>query len=233
MKCQPGWLKGVFLMASMAVFSSHAVYLESTIFEIPVGKSFISKRIYNDSKQRNLYSMAAVKIDKPGPGGEKRSAISEGELLFTPLNFSLAPGQGEYFKIFYRGPADATERYYRILFREIPITLFTDRRHGKKGEAMPAIAIDTILIVRPRKTNLNFNVDEQKGVLKNTGNTFFKVIVHKGCHSSDDEAQIRYLLPGESWSSPALKANNKKFIVALQKYIPVGKGCLTDRESDR
>ena len=220
-------------MASMAVFSSHAIYLESTIFEIPADKTFISKRIYNDSQKRNLYSIAAVKIDKPGPGGEKRSAISEGELLFTPLSFSLAPGQGEYFKIFYRGPADTTERYYRILFRELPITLFPDRRHGKKGEAMPAIAIDTILIVRPRKTDLQFRIDEQKGVLRNTGNTFFKVLVHKGCNSTDDEAQMRYLLPGETWSSPSLKANNKKFIVALKKYIPVGKGCLTARESDR
>lgn len=53
---------------------------ESTIYEMPSDKSFISKRIYNDSQKQNVYSISAVKIDKPGPGGENRSAIAEGEL---------------------------------------------------------------------------------------------------------------------------------------------------------
>lgn len=218
-------LKTAVLMAAMATFSAHAVYLESTIFDMPADKAFMSKRIYNDSKKQNLYSISAVKIDKPGPGGERRSAITEGELLFTPLNFSLAPGSSEFFKIFYRGPADEKERYYRILFRELPVTLFADRKHGKKSEAIPAIAIDTILVVRPRKIDFRFSMDEHNGILKNTGNTFFKVIVHKGCHATDDEAEMRYLLPGETWRNSRLKANNKKFIVALSKYTPIGKGC--------
>lgn len=37
---------------------------ESTIYEMPSDKSFISKRIYNDSQKQNLYSIGAVKIDK-------------------------------------------------------------------------------------------------------------------------------------------------------------------------
>ncbi|MCF2001724.1 molecular chaperone, partial [Escherichia coli] len=61
--------------------------------------------------------------------------------------------------------------------------------------------------------------------LKNTGNTFFKIIVHLGCNSTDDEATMRYVLPGETWRSSELKSKNRKFIVALQKYIPVGQGC--------
>ncbi|MDL4474718.1 hypothetical protein QRZ32_23025 [Citrobacter braakii] len=93
------------LLSGLTIFSAQAVYLESTIYEMPSDKSFISKRIYNDSQKQNLYSIGAVKIDKPGPGGENRSAIAEGELLFTPLNFSLAPQASEFFKIFYRGPA--------------------------------------------------------------------------------------------------------------------------------
>ena len=71
---------------------------ESTIYEMPSDKSFISKRIYNDSQKQNVYSISAVKIDKPGPGGENRSAIAEGELLFTPLRFSLASQASEFLR---------------------------------------------------------------------------------------------------------------------------------------
>ncbi|MDV7073852.1 fimbria/pilus periplasmic chaperone [Citrobacter werkmanii] len=219
-------LRWVFvLLSALTACSVQAVYLESTIYEMPSDKSFISKRIYNDSQKQNLYSISAVKIDKPGPGGENRSAIAEGELLFTPLNFSLAPQASEFFKIFYRGPQDDKERYYRILFREMPITLLTQRNQGKGGAALPVIAMDTMLVVRPRKINLAYSVDERNGTLKNTGNTFFKVIVHRGCHSTDDEAIMRYVLPGETWHSSELKTQNRKFIVALQKYLPVGQGC--------
>lgn len=62
-------------------------------------------------------------------------------MLFTPLTFSLAPDAGEYFKIFYRGPEDDKERYYRIQFREMPVTLFAERHSGKASEAVPAIAL--------------------------------------------------------------------------------------------
>lgn len=42
---------------------------------------------------------------------------------------------------------------------------------------------------------------------------------------TDYEATMRYVLPGETWRSSELKTKNRKFIVALQKYIPVGQGC--------
>ncbi|HBT3066245.1 TPA: molecular chaperone [Klebsiella pneumoniae] len=218
-----GW--AIILLSGQTMFPAQAIYLESTIYEIPSDKSFISKRIYNDSQKQNLYSIGAVKIDKPGPGGENRSAIADGELLFTPLNFSLAPQASQFFKIFYRGPQDDKERYYRILFREMPITLFSERNQGKGGLALPVITMDTILIVRPRKMNLAYTIDEINGTLKNTGNTFFKIIVHQGCNSTDDEATMRYVLPGETWHNRELKTKNRKFIVALQKYLPVGQGC--------
>ncbi|HBT4732714.1 TPA: molecular chaperone [Klebsiella quasipneumoniae subsp. similipneumoniae] len=203
----------------------HAIYLDSTIYEIPADKNFISKQIYNNSNKQNLYEISAVKLDKPGAGGENRSSVVDGELLFTPLSFSLQPGASNFFKIFYKGSTDATERYYRLLFREIPMTLFSERHHGKNSEAIPVVAIDTILIVRPRNINFSYTLDEKEGHLTNTGNTYFKVIVHNGCNSNDDAATIRYILPGETWNSPMLREMNKKFIVALQKYIPTGNGC--------
>ena len=70
-------LRWAFIFLSgLAAFSAQAVYLESTIYEMPSDKSFISKRIYNDSQKQNLYSIGAVKIDKPGllPNSVSRNA---------------------------------------------------------------------------------------------------------------------------------------------------------------
>lgn len=95
-----GWRVAMIVtgLALLALFSlpARALYLDSTIFDMAADKSFISKRVFNDSHKQNIYSISAVKIDKPGPGGERRQAIEEGELLFAPLNFSLAPDAGEF-----------------------------------------------------------------------------------------------------------------------------------------
>lgn len=133
-----GWRVAMIVtgLALLALFSlpARALYLDSTIFDMAADKSFISKRVFNDSHKQNIYSISAVKIDKPGPGGERRQAIEEGELLFAPLNFSLAPDAGEFFKIFYRGPQDDKERYYRVQFTEMPITLFPERNRVKRAK---------------------------------------------------------------------------------------------------
>jgi P pilus assembly chaperone PapD len=210
--------------AALLSLSAHALYLDSTIYDMAADKPFMSKRIFNDSKKQNVYSISAVKIDKPGPGGERRESIKEGELLFAPLNFSLAPDAGEYFKIFYRGPQDDKERYYRVQFTEMPVTLFPERNTGKKSEAIPAIALDTILVVRPRKVDLRYTLDEQAGILKNTGNTFLKSSFRKDA-TQQMMKQLFVMYCQETYNSPGLKSQNKKFIVALQKYLPIGNGC--------
>ncbi|WP_297121812.1 molecular chaperone [uncultured Enterobacter sp.] len=219
------------LLAALFLPRANAIYLDSTIYEMASDESFISKRIVNDGSKQNLYGIAAVKIDRPGAGGERRERIANGELLFAPLSFSLSPGSGEFFKIFYRGPEDDRERYYRILFREMPMLLFPEKRGGKKSEAVPVVAMETILVVRPRKISFSYSLDESRGVIKNTGNTFFKLILHKGCHSADDEAEMIYLLPGETFDSARLKGQNKKFIVAMKKYIPLGNACFDAQNS--
>lgn len=69
-------------------------------------------------------------------------------------------------------------------------------------------------------------IDERNGVIKNTGNTFFRVIIQKGCNGDDESSEQFYMLPGESYQSAAVRGENKKFIVALGKYIPLGEMCV-------
>ncbi|STQ10684.1 protein YagV [Enterobacter cloacae] len=68
-----GWRVAMIVtgLALLALFSlpARALYLDSTIFDMAADKSFISKRVFNDSHKQNIYSISAVKIDKPGLAG--------------------------------------------------------------------------------------------------------------------------------------------------------------------
>lgn len=39
----------------------------------------------------------------------------------------------EYFKLYYRGPKDDVERYYRVIFKETPVTVFPASGSEKTG----------------------------------------------------------------------------------------------------
>lgn len=204
---------------------SAAVFLDSLIFDVAPEASFISRAVKNDTARNNLYELTTVKIDKPGKGGEKRIFRGEKEVLYTPLRLTSQPGETAYFKLFYRGPEDETERYYRVIFRESPVMLFPFLQRKQNMDIIPVIAVSTLLIVRPRKAKLAFTVDEKKGTLQNSGNTFFRVIIQNGCHGDDESSTQFSMLPGESWQDPRINASNRKFIVAMGRYHPLGKGC--------
>jgi hypothetical protein len=79
-------------------------------------------------------------------------------------------------------------------------------------------------VVRPRKVDLRYTLDEQAGILKNTGNTFLKSSFRKDA-TQQMMKQLFVMYCQETYNSPGLKSQNKKFIVALQKYLPIGNGC--------
>lgn len=217
----------VILLTLLAIYlpSAYAVYLDSTVYVMPENKSFISMRIINNSQKSNIYTISAVGIDKPGRGGENSMPIKNGELLYAPLKLKINQDAQEFFKVFYRGSEDGKERYYRIVFRETPIVMTPYKDEGKETMIYPTIAMSTILIVRPRKLNFSYNLDEDNGILINNGNTFFKVIIQLGCQSNDDAATSFYILPGEKYINNKIGKGNKKFIVAFNKYIPLGSSC--------
>lgn len=111
------WLAGLML-----AFPAQAVYLSSGVFTLESDRTFFSRQFVNNTKETNLYVIAAYRIAKPGVD-EQPQPLEQGELLYTPLRKILEPGAWEYFKIFYRGPADERERYYRIVIQEIPANL--------------------------------------------------------------------------------------------------------------
>ena len=215
------------LMAVLYAPPARAVWFDSLISEIPSDKDFISRPILNDTDRTNLYSVSAFKIDKPGKGGEKQINEKDLEILWAPLKFTTGPNQTDYFKLFYRGPADDIERYYRVVYKETPVRMFLNNKNGHNLQVLPITGMSTFLIVRPRKMRFEFKVDEKAGTIENTGNTYFRVIIHKGCNSEDEQSTQFYMLPGEKYTNRSVNASNKKFIVSNNRYHHLGNGCFT------
>lgn len=213
------------LLAAAFCAPAGAVYFDSLIYDMEPGESFISRPIVNDTPRTNLYTISSYKIDKPGRGGENRIIGGPKEVVYSPLKFTVQAEGKEYFKLFYRGPQDGVERYYRVVFKEAPVQMFPLKKQNKYTGVLPVVAMSTVLVVRPRNINLKFDADERTGTIRNTGNTFFRVIIQKGCNGDDVSSTQFYMLPGETYRDPIAVGNNKKYVVALGRYHPLGKGC--------
>jgi P pilus assembly chaperone PapD len=108
-----------------------AVYFDSIIYDMDASKDFISRPLVNDTKSTNLYTISAYKISRPGNGNERPVPGQDKDLVWSPLQFTVQANGQEYFKLYYRGPKDAVERYYRVIFKETPVTIFPGVRIRK------------------------------------------------------------------------------------------------------
>lgn len=201
---------------------AQALYLSSDISALEPSKSFFSKSYINDTKKVNLYTFSAYQIDKPD-NNEQGKPIEEGEIIFTPLKKILLPGEQEYFKIFYRGKEDDKERYYKIVISETALDVDTDPALNQQSLFYPTVSLETYFVVRPKNIDFQYAMDANAGVLKNTGNTYFRVLVHESCEVSDDEQPlVLHLLPQQEFRNAALKKKSRKYIVIFDKYHSIG-----------
>lgn len=201
---------------------AQALYLSSDISALEPNKSFFSKSYINDTKKVNLYTFSAYQIDKPD-NNEQGKPIEEGEIIFTPLKKILLSGEQEYFKIFYRGKEDDKERYYKIVISETALDVDTDPALNQQSLFYPTVSLETYFVVRPKNIDFQYAMDANAGVLKNTGNTYFRVLVHESCEVNDDEQPlVLYLLPQQEFRNEALKKKSRKYIVIFDKYHSIG-----------
>lgn len=215
-------------LCGLCIQPASAVYFDSIIYDMDASKDFISRPLVNDTSSNNLYTISAYKIARPGNGNERPVPGQDKDLVWSPLQFTVQANGQEYFKLYYRGPGDDIERYYRVIFKETPVTVFPWRMEQKKLNIVPSVSMSTILIVRPRKTRFQYEINEATGTIKNTGNTYFRVILQKGCNGDDESSTQFYMLPGDSWTGPEAKNGNRKYIVALGRYHKLGDGCFMD-----
>lgn len=211
----------------LPITQGFAIEFDSYIYEMAATDSFISKAVYNNTQSSNLYRISIQKIDRPSRHAEQEVPLDAGEMLYAPQKLMIHRDEHNYFKIFYHGPEDQQERYYRVNFLESPLNLYEAPNAQKNSVVFPSLGVSTILIVRPRQLKLAYQLDEKNGSIQNTGNTFFKLIIHQGCQGNEDTAEQFYMLPGESYQHAALKQNNRKYILAMQQYTPLGQACFS------
>lgn len=190
-------------------------------------QSFITRTITNSSAQSKVYTIKANKLTNPSSSG-KAQPIENGELLYAPKQFTLQPGHKQNIKLYYKGATDTVERYYKIIFTEAsaaiskPVSIHTNTQSNIEMN----ISLESILVVRPRELSFDYAIDNINGSIKNTGNTYFEVMVKNGCNQPDTDADSKYLLPGESYQNPKLKGDvNHKIIIFNGKFITIGNAC--------
>lgn len=219
-------MKTLLLWLLCLPLTAGAINVGTMTFAMDQDQSFVAKRVLNNNASARFYQVAIRAIDRPGQQ-EVHSRPADGELLFAPKQLILQARQGEYYKFYYHGPKDNKERYYRVSFREVPTSLLAAGQ-GKQAAANlePIVVMDTILVVRPRETKFAYQLDKQRGTLKNTGNTFFKFLLKPGCNSTDEEGITEYLRPGDTLSNPGIKLQGQKFIIYNDSFINVDKSCV-------
>ncbi|WP_228520049.1 MULTISPECIES: fimbria/pilus periplasmic chaperone [Aeromonas] len=187
---------------------------------------FLAKTVTNNNTTTKVYEVQVRKITNPTASGQALE-MPAGELLYSPKRFVLSAGQQQNVKVFYKGVADHQERYYWLTFIESPTAqLATQEDSEAKGTQEMKVALQSILVVRPRQVRFEYQLDPARSSITNTGNTFFEFIVKRGCEQPDSEADSKYLLPGETYQNPRIgQAGNQKLIVYQSRFIPVGKDC--------
>lgn len=189
----------------------------------------LSRTIKNDGTTPKIYEVQANRISNPTANG-KFQPMPPGELLYSPKRFVLHAKQQQNVKFYYKGVSDAQERYYRVTFVETPAALAGSDKNGHhKGTMDIKIELQSILVVRPRQSRFEYQLDPAKGSITNTGNTYFEFMVKQGCQQADSEADSKYLLPGETYHNSRIgQPGNQKLIVYQSRFIQVGKECWPD-----
>lgn len=202
--------------------NANALYINSDISVMDSEREFFSKVYVNDTRRTNLYNFTVYKINQPG-ANENGKNIKNGEVVFTPLKKILLPGEQEFFKIFYRGKKDDTERYYKIIISETSLDIMNDDTINKKTLFYPTVSLETYFVVRPKNPKFKYEIDQYNGIIKNTGNTFFRLIIHENCLDNVDSIPyVLHLLPNQSFQDERIKKKSQKYIVIYEQYHSIG-----------
>lgn len=218
----------IFLAVTLAAISSlsYAISIGTMNATMEADEDFLTRTVVNNSTTTKVYEVSLVKVSNPTASGTTLS-MPVGELLYAPKRFTLHPNKRQHVKFYYKGHADNQERYYRAIFTESPTAQPDDYVRAPLNGALDMnVELQSILVVRPRKSTFDYAINPVLSTISNTGNTYFEFMVKDGCDQPDDEADSKYLLPGDTWQNAKIsQKGNQKFIVYQSKFIPVGEDC--------
>ncbi len=147
------------------------------VFSIDIGATttvmepsddFLTKTITNNNETTKVYEVQTKKITNPTVNGLPLD-MPAGELLYSPKRFVLHAGQQQNVKIFYKGTTDHQERYYWLTFVESPTAqLATQENATATGTQEMKLALQSILVVRPRQVHFQYQLNQTEGNIINT-----------------------------------------------------------------
>ncbi|TQI78604.1 hypothetical protein FHU10_1358 [Serratia fonticola] len=192
-------------------------------------QTVMAKEVINTVDDARLVSLTVERISSPMEGGKIIPMASKQEVMVTPSNLIL-PGNGkEVFRVFYAGPKDNQERYYRLVWRDNPIAEEGLSKTRKAASATTSATISTILVVTPRQDN--FNYQYRNGVVYNTGNSSFRAVAFGPCKKPQTSEEKNkgcreryYVMPGLGAHLKFVDINNPKSSIGIwhnEDYINV------------
>ncbi|XDZ50320.1 hypothetical protein AB8Q18_08940 [Neisseriaceae bacterium CLB008] len=146
---------------------------------IHADQTMLAKEIENTVDGARLVSLRIERISSPMEGGAVLPLEQEAEILSTPANLILPGNAKDIFRIFYDGPKDDQERYYRLNWQDNPVQEDALTKTAKAATATTSASIGTILVVAPRQEQ--FRYEYQNGAVYNRGNVTFRVVAFGPC----------------------------------------------------
>ncbi|MBG6031610.1 hypothetical protein I5E97_11200 [Proteus hauseri] len=184
-------------------------------------QTILAKEIENNVDQARLVSLSIERITSPLDNG-KVIPLPNNEILISPANLILPGKTKEHFKIYYKGPADNQERYYRLVWRDDPVSEEGSTQNKKSATATTSAMISTILVVAPRQENFNYRFDKEKRVVYNTGNSAFRTVATGDCmpdavtkNENNRCSERYYVMPGLGVKLKQVDVQSKKATVGV------------------
>ncbi|MGO2333524.1 hypothetical protein [Providencia sp.] len=210
----------VILLSVVPIRSSLAVNVGNITEIMSSEEGMLSKEIENTVDTARLVNLSIEKIDSPLENGKLIEINGPNEILSTPANIILPGNAKDIFKIIYQGPKDDKERYYRLNWKDDPISESGMTKSSKSASATTSATISTILVVAPRIENFNYKYEKYQ--VANMGNTSFRVVASGPCLTEKikfgTEGICReryYLMPKLAVKLQLVDINNKKASIGI------------------
>ncbi|MBG3081766.1 hypothetical protein I4632_16300 [Proteus mirabilis] len=184
-------------------------------------QTILAKEIENNVDQARLVGLSIERISSPLEDGKVLPLVNN-EILISPANLILPGKTKESFKIFYKGPSDNQERYYRLVWRDDPVTETGSTQNAKAATATTSAMISTILVVAPRQEKFDYQFDKEARVVFNTGNSSFRTVATGDCmpdavtkNENNRCSERYYVMPGLGVKLKQVDVQSKKATVGI------------------
>lgn len=197
---------------------------------MPPDSQRLGKEISNTVDDARLVTLSVERITSPLEGGKVIPFSTPGEVMVSPANLLLPGSAKDIFRIVYGGPSDGVERYYRLVWRDNPVTEEGTSKSRKTASATTSATISTVLVIAPRKETFTWRYDKAQGVIYNAGNATFRVVAAGPCRTGTSESnkdgcrERYYVMPGLGVHLKYVDITQRKTSVGIwhnQTYITI------------